>query len=444
METKNLFIFFFSFLLVLNLLLSASALDLNFVQNSSNPILTGNSSSTIYEPYNNNTQEGGIAISQGMLKQWFSLNGYTDVYYRSSTDGNIWTNPVRVYSTLNTSILYNSGHQGTAFSVKNVINEFGHTMYYEAFVSERSYTYVYDSVDGINWTKACLGNSIDPYFNTYTVSDLDFAYNPLSYSILISGPDSTYGIRLYNSTTLCSGWVDRGKIISGIEPQILYNSYTGEFSIFYSDNGQNNIYKSFSLAQTGDTLGYLTNKSLTTQQYFFNISMEQTYLHFIDIAQIYDNNANFSHKVYMFFTIDNGGIGVAYDSLNRQLNDILGQENVTINNGTEGNGTTSNYYVGVLGSIVSGFDGIFPQSSTISLTNKLAYVFLFMLLIDLIILLIILFVIKKPEAIGWSILIVDILLFFYFLTIGYIPVAMLIFMILVLLVITYFKIKGGN
>jgi hypothetical protein len=168
--------------------------------------------------------------------------------------------------------------------------------------------------------------------------------------------------------------------------------------------------------------------------------MEQSYINDIDIVGIYDNNANFSHKVYMYFDIDRvEEIGVAYDYWNRQLNEILGFANYTIVNDT-----IVEAPAGVFQSWVTSVSNIFPDSEDLTTSTRLMYVLLIFLLIDIIIFVVIFFILKSPKIVGWVILIFDILLFFYFLTIGYIPIAILIILLLLLIALIFLKIKGGN
>jgi hypothetical protein len=426
MDKKIFFTFFFSFLSILLLLSSISALDLNFVQNTSNPILNGSSPSSFYEPYYNGGN--GLNIPAGVIKQWY-VDGIT-IKYRQSIDGNNWTEGVKM-NGLNYSTLY----LGYNFSVKPVLNEFGHSTYYQMFIvksvpaSNLKEIYIFNSADGVNWTAVCLGNPIITSESSI-FGDLDFFYTPFSYNVLVSGVG--VGTMLYNSTALCSGWVSHGYLYNGsLEPRILYNSFFGVFSVIFSNASRN----SFSMKQ-GLNLYNLTE----TDTAFFNIGLEQSYIRNADIVDIYDYNSNFSHKVYMYFGIDNNGVGVAYDDDNRQLNDILGIANETYNNVTINETITGT----ILGDASDYFSGLFPSSEGKETKTLLAYVFITLLLIDIVLFVLFFVFLKSPKVALWVILIFDTLLFFYFLSIGYIPIGILIVILLIISALAFFKFKGGG
>lgn len=94
---------------------------------------------------------------------------------------------------------------------------------------------------------------------------------------------------------------------------------------------------------------------------------------------------------------------------------------------------------GVFSQIVSSFSGIFPDSSNLSTSTKWAYVIISIFLVTGTLL----FVVGKEHIIiaVWLSIILDILLFFYFVVIGYIGAGTIITIALIGIGLTYFKLR---
>lgn len=86
---------------------------------------------------------------------------------------------------------------------------------------------------------------------------------------------------------------------------------------------------------------------------------------------------------------------------------------------------------------------LFPPANRLSDAGKMAYVVVTLLFVNIIVLLL-MFKTTGGKNAGMVLITLNIILFFYFLTIHYIPISILIFASLVLIAIAFFKFKGGN
>jgi hypothetical protein len=139
-------------------------------------------------------------------------------------------------------------------------------------------------------------------------------------------------------------------------------------------------------------------------------------------------------------------------STSSDINDVVNEDDyLFIYNSTGGtthysDGTIINpTYTGTsfLGYLSSLFDVIFPNKDSLTLKQKFSYVLITFFLIDFLIL-ILCFKSQNIKLAGILIIIIDVLMFFYFLAIGYIPITILIIFILIALVFSFFKIKAGG
>lgn len=105
-----------------------------------------------------------------------------------------------------------------------------------------------------------------------------------------------------------------------------------------------------------------------------------------------------------------------------------------------------------MGGIVNGLNNLYPDSDTITTTSRFGYVAVTLLLLTMLILIFGVAVQRSDldnnrglsPLILWSALLVNILGFFYFISISYIPVSVLVLLGLIFLGISYFKFFGNG
>ena len=99
---------------------------------------------------------------------------------------------------------------------------------------------------------------------------------------------------------------------------------------------------------------------------------------------------------------------------------------------------------GIISGLVNQLSGLFPDKDTLSQTQRWGYVLITMLVVSLLPLLLV-NNLSNFTQLFYIILTLDVLLFAYFLSIGYIPVSLLVIMLLGGLAISYFKLfRGGS
>jgi hypothetical protein len=451
--------------------------NFSYIRNESNPIF-------------NNSHGGGEAQSiyeNGVVHQWFRNGDRTIgdlVMYWNTTNGNTWTEPVNltgVDGILEVSVI-KVGSLYYLFGVSSTLDA-----YYEKKI------YVFSSPNKIDWTANCSGNPIiSP--DGVSAQNNDVWYNVTSgmwNMVLQEGTYPPYYLNYWNSSDLCSGWTDEGTIIAnGDAPRLIYMN--GYFILYYDDDNTQ------ILVSKGNTLTNLTFLGTALTGY-----SEENPLTDVDLAIISDNNPSFSHKFYMYYVQAQGRSGVAYDYYNRTFaivhsinavftcssssecndyntctSDICQSGicyNININNCSNGcslstecndnnictsdicqsgacynipivNGecSTTTEAQSLFDGIATYFDNLFPSPTGMTTGHKLSFVLITFLLVDLVIFLIFFFGIKNPKGSVWAILVIDVLLYFYFLASGYIPVSIFIFCILLLITIAFLKFKGGN
>lgn len=106
-------------------------------------------------------------------------------------------------------------------------------------------------------------------------------------------------------------------------------------------------------------------------------------------------------------------------------------------------GGSSEIGIGALDTVTGGFSGLYPRAENLSVRDRYAYVVITILIASVLIFCAVGLFFKNPSAAVWILLVVDLLLFFYFLSIGYIHVSVLVVLILILIAISYFKIRGS-
>jgi hypothetical protein len=91
------------------------------------------------------------------------------------------------------------------------------------------------------------------------------------------------------------------------------------------------------------------------------------------------------------------------------------------------------------------FRGLFPDSYTLSLSDKLSVVFITILITTLLIYISLYLLSKGIEKFHhYIVLLIDILLLLFFIGIGYIPILYLVLIVLLMVILAYFKIKGSS
>lgn len=91
------------------------------------------------------------------------------------------------------------------------------------------------------------------------------------------------------------------------------------------------------------------------------------------------------------------------------------------------------------------FMSLFPESTTLNSSQKLGFVFISMALISALILFLFFYVTGSIKGVaGYVTFLIDIALFLFFIAIGYVPIIVLILIGLILIVIAFFRIKGGG
>lgn len=99
---------------------------------------------------------------------------------------------------------------------------------------------------------------------------------------------------------------------------------------------------------------------------------------------------------------------------------------------------------GFIASWVDLVDALYPDSSDLNLRQKMFYMFITILLIDAILILGTASSVKGlPQPVIWFMIALDILIFVGFVSIGYVPVGILIFILVIAILLIYLRSKGG-
>jgi hypothetical protein len=437
MKTKKSNLFLFLFLFSLCSLFIMGFASASYHYETWNDSISGYDSSSIYE--------------NGIIKQWFSLGNSSYINYRYSYDGDNWTNPTTLTST--------SG------LVKSKVKKIGN-LYYMFAINEsknnQSYynrIYVFSSQNGTTWIPNCSGiEIIDSYYTYSVVQNSDFYYdskNSVWVAFVQMGTGYPYNINVWTSNDLCMDWERIGNITSGITPNIIYRSSLNAYILYYGNTriGNPPNWASSSLWGMYNTSyeNLVLNSNFSTKS-IYNTTGEFSIYYFNspDVVIIDDGNANFSHKFYIYYSTDVNlapdlsinGISYLYDVYERSF-DVVNLEllyySYELNETTNETEITESEF-----SLINTYSGLFPDSETLTSSQRLAYVFITLLLIDILLFVIIFFVLNAKKIVAYILLIFDIILFFYFITIGYIPIAILVITLLILLGVAFFKFKGGH
>lgn len=215
-------------------------------------------------------------------------------------------------------------------------------------------------------------------------------------------------------------------IITGYPPQAILSPYT-----ITVNGGRNYVIRASS---------YFTN--FTSFTFMFDDLIEH------DTVQIGPNTA-YQHD---YFNITGNSEGftfyagpLSYDQTftlraSNQYGTSTAQIPIHINGGSFPTNTTT--VQGAIGNTLSAFDNIFPDSEDLTLRQRMTYVFVIMLLIAIGI-----FAMTYsagPGIAGILTLIVELFAFFYFTSIGYIPVVLIVLLTLIGVGIAYIMIKRGG
>jgi hypothetical protein len=94
-------------------------------------------------------------------------------------------------------------------------------------------------------------------------------------------------------------------------------------------------------------------------------------------------------------------------------------------------------------SFTSTFLSLFPDKSQLSASEKFGFVFISMLVVSALIYYLVYLSQKKiPSSVHYIIFMLNVALFLFFIAIGYIPIALLIVLTLIIIILGYFRIKG--
>jgi hypothetical protein len=265
---------------------------------------------------------------------------------------------------------------------------------------------------------------------TYTITDLDpeteYTYKAVAYSpgdYYVEGDNQTF-------TTSALSLVEPFE--NEILPDITMNiSDTYNFNI----NNYYTYFDVFNITANGLSLSSgsatLTDGSNSVLKFEIYELLGNTYLELTS----YEENASYDVNY------------TAYNSAGA----INGDFTVTI---TEGAETTpeppededeDGVLTGVFGTITGWFIDIFPDSDDMSSSQKIGFMVVFMFIVSLLIVAIT-FATTKDISMGiiWFIAIINILLFFFFASIGYVPVGFLVVIGLIILSYGVLKIRARN
>lgn len=119
-----------------------------------------------------------------------------------------------------------------------------------------------------------------------------------------------------------------------------------------------------------------------------------------------------------------------------QINDLTSQVNEAVNQ-TQAQQITTN--------LVSGFTGLFPDASTLSFAQKVGFTLAIMLITAIVILLASSSFSSGVNVIVlWIILLIEVMEFIYFISIGYVPIGVLITLLLFGAIVAYLFLRGGK
>ena len=195
--------------------------------------------------------------------------------------------------------------------------------------------------------------------------------------------------------------------------------------IHYHDNFINGTDKPITLFKQTSNTTDITNKgsvnlTLSSDGFYQSLYMEKGVHHYA--GQVYVNAGNQYGNTTDFFA-------------------LYYYTNQSFFNGTYINGTILGGGAGIFGGLVNFFSSIFPDSSGLSSSIKFTYVIVTLLLITIAILIV------GKEFMGTALilaLILDSLLFLYFVFIGYVPFGIILIMGLLGVIASFLKFKSGG
>lgn len=99
----------------------------------------------------------------------------------------------------------------------------------------------------------------------------------------------------------------------------------------------------------------------------------------------------------------------------------------------------------IISNTINNFVSVFPDSSGLSLAQRLSYAILIMFLISIVILIAVYYAGGQVNSVIWGLLIlINLGLFIFFVSISYIPIVIVIGMLLIGVAISYFKFRGSG